>query len=301
MEMMRCCPICSSPKLRRRPFGYSFHDRWLEGIECRECGIIFLDPQPAAAEIVQMYSTEYFENDFRCGHAGSYFEEATLRHLVDHSLLRRIQEFKPSGRFLETGCAGGAFLNAARQAGYEVQGVELSDVAAQFAREKFGLEVFTGELASANFAEASFDIIYMGDVLEHLPAPVAALQELNRILAVAGLLVLRCPMQTNNLFSRLGFLVFDALGKKAAVQLPPYHLFEYRPKSLAALLRHTGFDILRTTESAIPPQNISLRGPWLHKIGKAILQPANYLLTTLFGVFGDRLEVFATKRRALAA
>jgi len=282
--------------LRTRPFGYAFNDRWLGAYECRECGIIFIHPQPTSDELAQLYSKEYFEGDFRCGHAGSYFDEKTQASLADEQLLARIKALKPAGAFLEVGCAGGAFLHAARNAGYDVTGVEFSDVAAQLARDKFGLNVITGDLATARFPDSTFDVVFMGDVLEHLSDPLATCAEVFRILKPGGVFVIECPMQTNTLFSRLGFFVYTLLGKKATVQLPPYHLFEYRPASMRRLLQRCGFDIVQTQQAMIPPSEVTLRGPRVQRAGKKVLQYPNYLLTKLFGVFGDRIEMVATKR-----
>jgi SAM-dependent methyltransferase len=290
------CPICAGQQLRTRPFGYAFNDRWLGAYECRECGIIFIHPQPTSDELAQLYSKEYFEGDFRCGHAGSYFDEKTQASLADEQLLARIKALKPAGAFLEVGCAGGAFLHAARNAGYDVTGVEFSDVAAQLARDKFGLNVITGDLATARFPDSTFDVVFMGDVLEHLSDPLATCAEVFRILKPGGVFVIECPMQTNTLFSRLGFFVYTLLGKKATVQLPPYHLFEYRPASMRRLLQRCGFDIVQTQQAMIPPSEVTLRGPRIQRAGKKVLQYPNYLLTKLFGVFGDRIEMVATKR-----
>ncbi len=289
------CPVCSSSRLRAKPFGYAFNGRWLGGYECSACGIIFIHPQPTPEELAALYSKEYFAGDFRCGHAGSYFDEKTQASLQDETLITRIKQLKPAGRFLEVGCAGGAFLNAARNAGYDVKGVEFSEVAAQLAREKFGLDVFTGDVAEAKFPDNTFDVVFMGDVLEHLPDPVATCREVHRIMAPGGLFVIECPMQTNTLFSRGGFFLYGMIGKKATVHLPPYHLFEYRPESLAGMLRRAGFSIVRKSEGIIPPREVTLRGSTLQNIGKKLFQYPNFLITTIFGVFGDRVEVVAAK------
>lgn len=289
------CHICGSKRLRDKPFGYQFNNKWLQSLECLDCGIIFLYPQPSAAEIVRMYSRGYFEGDFRCGHAGSYFDCATLDQLADIPLLERITRHKPNGKLLEIGCAGGAFLSAAQEMGYEVQGVEFSDDAAQFARRKFGLNVITGDIGSVNFSNGTFDVVFLGDVLEHLRNPVTSLREINRILAHEGLIVLQCPTQTNTLFSRFGFAVYLAVGKNATVHLPPYHLFEYRPKSLTLLLQRSGFSIVSMEECILSPKDIALRGSLLQRIGKKLFQYPNYFLTRIFGILGDRIEIFATK------
>lgn len=290
------CSVCSSPRIHPKPFGYQFNGKWLEAVSCRDCGMIYIHPQPSPEEIAQMYSKEYFEGDFRCGHEGSYFNDDTLDRIVDETLLRRIKQYKPDGNFLEIGCAGGAFLNAARTSGYTVQGVEFSDDAARFARSKFNLDVRTGDLRSANYSPDTFDVVFMGDVLEHLPAPADTLREIRRVMKPGGILVIECPMQTNTLFSRLGFLIYQAAGKKAKVHLPPYHLFEYRPESLKNILVRSGLQVIRKAEFIVPPREVALRGSLLQKIGKKLFQYPNYLLTRIFGIAGDRIEVFATKQ-----
>ena len=289
------CRICESDSLRARPFGYRFNGRWLGAVECRDCGIIFIHPQPTAEEITRMYSKEYFEGDFRCGHVGNYFDESTLNSLADHALINRIKEVKPTGNFLEVGCAGGAFLSAARDAGYHVNGVEYSTEAAEFARKHFGLDVRTGDLEGARYPDDSFDIVFMGDVLEHLPDPVTTIREINRLLRQGGILVIECPMQTNTLFSRVGFTAYTVMGRQTAVQLPPYHLFEYRPASMKNLLRRCGFEVTFLNQSAIRPRETTLRGPWAARIGKKLFQYPNYWVTSAFGIFGDRIEVFASR------
>lgn len=280
------------------PFGYVFHEAWIGALRCAGCGVIFLDPQPGPDDIAAMYSHDYFEGgDFRCGHAGSYFDRDGLASLVDHGLLGRIHDAKPSGSFLEVGCAGGAFLDAARSLGYEVRGVEYSAEMAAFARKTFRLDVAEGDLLDAKFPAGSFDVLFMGDVLEHLPDPVRSLTEAARILKPGGLLAVLCPLQTNTIFSRLGFIAYAAIGKKARVHLPPYHLFEYRSKSMANLMRRCGFRVARSTETIMPPSAIALRGPAGQRLLKKLFHYPNYAVTRLTGRCGDRIELFALKEQ----
>jgi SAM-dependent methyltransferase len=282
------------------PFGYRFQESWLQALRCANCGIIFLSPQPTPEQIASLYGREYFEGDFRCGHEGAYFEDATLSGLVDHALLDRIRAFRGTGRFLELGCAGGAFLAAARAAGYETTGVEFSADAAHFAVERFGLDVRTGTLEEAALPSGSFDVVYAGDVIEHLPDPLRTVREIHRVMAPGGILVLACPTQTNTIYSRLGFLLYGIVGKRAEVHLPPYHLFEYRPRSLARLLERSHLVVLQARGSAIAPRSITLRGSRVQQTAKRLLQYPNRLLTRATGLAGDRLEIVALKPYAAA-
>lgn len=292
---MTNCRLCGNSGLKEKPFGYLFKNRWLGAIGCKKCGIIFIDPQPAPHEIASLYSKEYFEHDFRCGHAGSYFDDAALRALGEDPLLARFQSFKKDGSFLEIGCAGGAFLNSVRKAGYDPFGVEFSDEAASFGRDKFNLNIFTGDLRSAGFSAGKFDFVYMGDVLEHLTDPNDTMSEIHRVMKPGGILGIRCPMQTNTLFSRVGFAAYSLIGKKATVHLPPYHLFEYRPESFRFLLGSHRFRIESMNQTVIPASEISLRGSAVQKAAKKLFQYPNLFLTRALKMFGDRVEIFASK------
>ncbi|MBA4312066.1 MAG: hypothetical protein C0417_05510 [Chlorobiaceae bacterium] len=291
------CPICKSGSLSKKPFGYLFKNRWLGAVECKKCKIIFINPQPTEREINSLYTKEYFEHDFRCGHTGSYFDESALEKLGEDELLEQFKKFKNNGMFLEIGCAGGAFLNTLRKAGYNVHGVEYSPEAAQFGRERFNLNIHTGDLSSAKYDDNMFDLVYMGDVLEHLPDPNVTLNEIYRIMKPGGVLGIRCPMQTNTLFSRIGFFVYSILGKKATVHLPPYHLFEYRPISFHYLLNSNGFKIEIINQTIMPAAEISLRGSALQKTMKKMFQYPNIFLTRMLKIFGDRVEIFAIKEK----
>ncbi|MBI5020626.1 MAG: class I SAM-dependent methyltransferase [Ignavibacteriales bacterium] len=291
------CPVCGNRNLGAKPFGYLFKNRWLNAVECKKCTIIFINPQPTNQEIASLYSKEYFEHDFRCGHTGSYFDESALASLGEDKLLVQFKKFKDKGTFLEIGCAGGAFLNTLREAGYSVQGVEYSSEATQFAKERFNLNIHTGDLLSAKFDDNMFDLVYMGDVLEHLPDPNATLGEIHRIMKQGGVLGIRCPMQTNTLYSRIGFMVYTLLRKRATVHLPPYHLFEYRAKSIKYLLNSHQFKIELLNQTIMPVADISLRGSALQKLMKKLFQYPNVFLTRTLKVFGDRIEIFASKEK----
>ena len=289
------CSICESGNCREVAFGYWYEGKWLQAMECPRCGIIFLYPRLGDEAIHTLYSKDYFEQDFRCGYAHSCFDSSHHDQLVDHALLKYLSSVKPQGRMLEIGCAGGVFLNAAKTYGFEVEGVELSRDAAEFAQKNFGLRIFNGTVIEAHLENDTFDVVVMGDVLEHLPNPMETLREVYRIVARGGLLVIISPTQTNSIFSIIGLALYKLLGKKVAIDLPPYHLFEYRPASLRNLLNRAGFAVLRQSIGTLHPRDVMLRGSILQRIGKKSFQYPNYALTKLFGVFGDRITVYATK------
>ncbi|NJM05091.1 class I SAM-dependent methyltransferase [Candidatus Gracilibacteria bacterium] len=97
------------------------------------------------------------------------------------------------GRILDVGCATGIFLDGMRRLGWQVQGIEPTHSAAQYARTRFALDVFEGRLEDAQLPSGSFDAITLWDVLEHVHEPRPILAELARLLRPGGLLVLSLP------------------------------------------------------------------------------------------------------------
>ncbi len=163
-------------------------------VRCRRCGLIYQNPQPDLTELAAHYPDEYP----RFITAG---QESGLNRLsADHALARQRQRlerhWEGNGRLLDVGCATGQFLAHMRTAGWQVAGVEFSPQAAAFAREQYGLDVQTGTLEEAAFPAASFDVVTLWDVLEHVQDPKDTLTEIARILRPGGLLVVSTPNPT---------------------------------------------------------------------------------------------------------
>lgn len=137
---------------------------------------------------------------------------------------------------LEIGCATGIFLDVARRKGWQVAGVEISDFAGQYAREKLGLEVFIGQLEDSYFPPESFDVICMFHLLEHIPSPKKFCQIVHRLLKPDGLVVIEIPDFSSSSSRRFK-------EKWGALQ-PETHLYHFSKKTLGNLLNQTGHEII---------------------------------------------------------
>lgn len=106
-----------------------------------------------------------------------------------------VTRFVTKGRLLDVGCASGLFLQAARDAGWAVVGVEPSE--ALFAKAKAALgestELHCTTLEHTKFATASFDAVTMWDVLEHVPDPLGFLQACASLLKPGAHLFVNVP------------------------------------------------------------------------------------------------------------
>jgi 2-polyprenyl-3-methyl-5-hydroxy-6-metoxy-1,4-benzoquinol methylase len=211
---------------------------------------------------------------------------------LDRRLLRGRTE---RGRLLEIGCGPGFLLAAMRALGWAVQGLELSRFAAEYARETFGLEVVEGAVEAGVFPRDSFDAVVMGDVLEHLPAPLASLRAVHTWLRPGGAAAIAVPSTLNLVSARLGMSLYRATGRCKTLRIPPYHLFEYTPATLRAMLTRAGFEVVSLEQSAVPIRKMGLRGSAPENAGKAALQLLAHATSSLFNRGGDRLLAIALR------
>lgn len=245
------CLACGGTRLRPLAMRYEFHGSY-PAAECRGCGMRFLTVQPAGAALARLYSAEYFQSDFRCGRsdADSFSEDAFREE--NQGLLDAFEVLAPKGRLLEVGSASGWLLAHARDRGWQVTGVELSEEALTRSRA-LGLDIHHGDLPGAKLPAGAFDLAYMGDVLEHVPDCRAVVVEVARVLEPGGVFYLRGPITTHSLARSLALAVCRAVGRTLTLREPPYHLWEFRPRPLARLLESAGFEVVRIEQSKIPP------------------------------------------------
>jgi SAM-dependent methyltransferase len=207
-------------------------------VRCERCGLVYVGVTPDRAELEAFYGRDYFEGEVFDGYTG----EQDVRTRLGRARTREIARQEPGGRLLDVGCAAGFFLAPAADR-FDVRGVEISGYAAQFARDRFGLDVVTGELADAGFPDASFDVVTLWDTIEHLAAPKATLREVARIVRPGGLVVI----STGNVESRLARRGLE----RWSLMAPPGHLFFFSPDTLGRLLRDCGFTPTRRTGDGI--------------------------------------------------
>ncbi|MGC2175964.1 MAG: methyltransferase domain-containing protein [Acidimicrobiales bacterium] len=100
---------------------------------------------------------------------------------------------------LDVGCGPGTITAdlATRLKEGTVIGIDLSEEVVALAREQHlassgvDLSFRTGDVYSLDFADATFDVVYAHQVLQHLSRPVEALEEMRRVLKPEGLLAVR--------------------------------------------------------------------------------------------------------------
>lgn len=237
------CNLCHSPHAE---VVYRISD-WLLNrpevvttlVRCKECGLIYQNPRPTIEEMGEHYPPDYEPYHSYETEKKSWLMQKAIDYGFDNRA-RGVIDYKKDGLLLDLGCAAGDFLiHMQKKYGWQVRGVEISKYASTIAREKFGLDVFTGNLETANFPDNTFDAVTLWDVLEHLHDPSGTLHEVQRVLKPGGILAFRVP-NGNSYDARIFGRYWSGLDA-------PRHLYIFDPSSLRALLTKNGFQVLRMT------------------------------------------------------
>jgi 2-polyprenyl-3-methyl-5-hydroxy-6-metoxy-1,4-benzoquinol methylase len=223
------CPACASNRreVRFNRFGRSV-------MQCLDCGIGYTDAFPA--DTTDVYSHEEYIGTQQT----SYLENVDYRKkrfaIERLEMIRRHLKHLPTGaRLLDVGCGTGWFLEAARDQGFLVSGLEIGRQLAQFTSERLGVAVHTVPLTELSPGE-KFDVITLFDVLEHVSAPRAMLQSIRHHLNPGGIALLFTP--------NLDSVGITFLREKSSLIMPAEHLFYFTPASLRRLIEETPLEIL---------------------------------------------------------
>jgi SAM-dependent methyltransferase len=259
------CPICRAHGKHE----FSSADLMFGGTKsyvyhrCTACGVIYQHPLPGDAEIAGFYPESYI---VYCQPSRTEFDavqKAVLKHRYGYDNLTtswpagvfarltpaaRIPEVIPrieGGTVLDIGCGNGEYLLRLRSIGWNCKGVEFNKKAVSICRQ-YGLDIFHGDLKSADFESGSFDFVTAHHLLEHVPDPHALVGEIARILKPGGTLLIRTPKPGGTLLIRTPNS--DALGRawfgnNWYANDVPRHLFLYSEHNLERLASAHGLTL----------------------------------------------------------
>lgn len=180
------CPVCGSSD-----FEEWFEKDWFRHVRCQNCSMVYLNPRMNMVATHSFYnsSVNAIYNETKFDQVSS---STTLDDQINLDNLQWLDEIRQGkkGNLLEVGSAKGYFLLKAKDAGYDVHGLELNRPNYEYSRRLLGDTILDKDLSDAHFEDSKFDVVYMRDVIEHLPEPLSFLKEVNRVLKPGGMIFL---------------------------------------------------------------------------------------------------------------
>jgi SAM-dependent methyltransferase len=152
-------------------------------LQCDGCGFVFA-PRKSLPALTALYA-ELDDAEYGASAVGRHRQMAHLLRWATADLPR-------SARLLDVGAASGILVSEAIALGFESVGVEPSRPLASRARAD-GLDIHEGVLPHPALAGATFDIVTLIDVIEHVDDPLGLLEQCRRHLAPGGRLVVVTP------------------------------------------------------------------------------------------------------------
>jgi SAM-dependent methyltransferase len=269
----RVCNSCGNDKSEQllAMHGTAYH-------RCLECSLIYA--RPMAKNLTDINEQNYQEG------LDKYAEKAEKQRIQNHKRLRIFDKYRKTNLFLEIGCNTGIVILAARDLKWDVKGVDISIAASEYAREKRGLDVFSGDVMSAKYPSDSFDVIYTNSVMEHLDNPKETLIEVKRILRPGG--VFYADTVNWDSYTR------RILGKNWRYMDPIDHVHLYTPENVLTLAENVGLEHERTWTTGVRVRanqpGSSWDTPWYFNIMKGPLS-----LATRFTNKGDAIKFLLRK------
>jgi 2-polyprenyl-3-methyl-5-hydroxy-6-metoxy-1,4-benzoquinol methylase len=244
------CNLCNSDDTK-----LLFVKRGFNIVQCRKCGLVYVNPRLKAETLKKFQTKGYYlgnetpEYESPWGYADYIGMEKQLKRGF-RKKLKIIEKYIMGGKLLDIGCAVGFFLEVAEENNWECFGVEISEWASNYARER-GLNVFTGDLLEIKFPDEYFDVVTLWGVVENLRDLHSSLIEVNRILKKKGLVAI----SGGNIKS----IVARFYGVNWQSLVPEGDLFYFSPDTLRKMLEATGFKIVKKVVHGNVTQNERIR------------------------------------------
>lgn len=237
MRLIKECPVCESgefkPKISCKDYTVS-HETFLLD-ECKNCGLIITNPQPGIEDLARYYLSENYIS--HTNKSASFLDliyrlSRTFTLNWKHELIRKYSN-KNATTLLDYGCGTGDFLKKCLEKGYEVQGVEPSQIARKTAKEKTGVTI-ESEL---NSLTRKIDIITAWHVLEHVPDVRGTMSRLRDAMDENSTIFVAVPNASS----------FDAIKYKTywAGYDVPRHLWHFSKVNMKQLLENAGFELIK--------------------------------------------------------
>jgi len=211
---------------------------------------------------------------------------------------------------LDCGCGGGDYLAAFSTFSNNVYGIDYDAQKVRKASDILPEKVFQGDIEDLQFEDNYFDIVFLNEVIEHIPDERKALKEIYRVLKNGGTLVMMAPNR---------FYPFETHGvqlkykKRTVPKLMPfipylpiqwgeilftYPARNYFPWELKRLIKTAGYEIIQHAFISQTFEGIGGHNHVLYKILRPIFRRIFFILEDIpfIRVFTSVTQVMIVKK-----
>ncbi|HEY7087508.1 MAG TPA: class I SAM-dependent methyltransferase [Tepidisphaeraceae bacterium] len=253
------CPVCGQTDnnqiLHRTTYPEHHYPGTFTLYRCRGCGLIFNSPRLDLDELARLYGRNYYfflrKDSREFSRIVSMYQRTVALidndGLVSHS----------ARRSLDVGCGRGYFPAVLKRLGWDAAGVEISPEAAEYAKSKFGLDVFTGTIEQYRTSPSArqFPLVTAIDVIEHVPDPQAFIAAAAACVEPGGWLIIDTPNGAAQNITSQGV---------AWKGFNPFHIYLFSIDNLAGILSRHGMGVDRSFSYSNNSSSISLRDRAIH-------------------------------------
>lgn len=217
----------SDPRLRRHPLGF------LQAAE-----------PPSAEELKAFYAGQYFQTEkgnYRRAYSADELAFFELKIAQKADLIAGLRGPGP-GSLLDVGCGEGFVLAWFAKAGWSVRGIDHSVAGLEAMNPHMLANVEIGDMFAQLDRQVAlgrrYDLVWLSNVLEHVPDPVALLASLRRLVDAKGTLVVTVPNDGTAYQERL--LSDGDIAERFWIAMPD-HLAYFTYESLVSVALATGW------------------------------------------------------------
>lgn len=232
---VQTCGQCGDSEFKTCFLGFDFDGsvQPFEIKQCKQCGLALTWPMPKPEDMDNYYPDTYYGS-------GKKKFSGVIEYLTQLGCKWRaeaIHQHAPQplseANVLDVGCGRAGLLRSLQSLGYRCYGTERSSFPDKSAIAD--LEIFTGSLAEADYADEHFDAVSIWHVLEHLHDPFETLDDIARVTRKGGLLAIAVPN-----FSSWQSRLFKAAWFHLDL---PRHLYHFDVQSLTQALIKRGYQV----------------------------------------------------------
>jgi 2-polyprenyl-3-methyl-5-hydroxy-6-metoxy-1,4-benzoquinol methylase len=230
----------------------------LRVVQCAACGLVYRNPVERPRELAAAY-----EDDSPTTERMQALHD-TQRASYAAQAARLTRVFGRRGSGIEVGSYVGAFLAAAREAGWRFAGVDVNACANAFTRS-LGFTAHDGPIESLDPAQR-VDVVAIWNCLDQLVDPTSAIRAARAHLAPGGMLAIRVPngacyaAMRPLLRTRLAPVAREWLAQNNLLGFP--YRFGFTPASLATLVTRQGFEVQHVEGDVLVPIADRWTRPW---------------------------------------